>query len=144
MARRKGPVDRPTLVEVEEQFRSWRGSRKRGQKIPGELWQAAVELTEQYSLDEIATTLGLSYGRLEKRVETATRRQKGANGTGAASGHDGFVEVGTIGSDYRGECTVEAEDGGCKKLTVRLKGSGCAQAVEIVRCVAKELWSASQ
>ena len=143
MARRQGSVGRSTLKEVEEQFRSWRGGRKRGQKIPRELWQAAVELTEQYSLDEIATTLALNHGRLEKRVEITARRQKGANGTGAASGHDGFVEVGAIGAGYRGECSIEAEDGGCK-LTVHLNGSGCAHAVEIARCVAKELWSASQ
>jgi hypothetical protein len=131
-------------MDVEEQFRSWRGSRKRGQKIPRGLWQSAVELAEQFSLDEIAATLALNYERLEKRVEATARREKNSSGTGAASGHGRFVEVAATGAGYLGECTVEAEDGACKKLTVHLKGSECAQAVEIATRVARELWSTSQ
>ena len=144
MARTRGGIGRRTLMDVEEQFRTWRSSRKRGQKIPRGLWQAAIELAGQYSLDEIATTLELNHGRLEKRVEATAHRQKRPSGTGAAAGHNRFVEVGAIGAGYPGECTVEAEDGDNKKLTVHLKGSECAQAVEIASYVAKELWSTSR
>ena len=57
-------IGRRALLDVEEQFRLWRRNRKRGEKISKELWQAAVELAEQYSLDEISAVLGLDCERL--------------------------------------------------------------------------------
>ena len=137
MARLDGSVRGRVLMEVEEQFRRWRRGRKRGEKIPHALWRAAVELVEQYSLGEIASTLALDYGRLEKRVgKTAQTLERRADLESAADS-GGFVEVGTLKAGYSDECTVEAEDGSGNKLTIHMKGGGCARAVELARA----LWS---
>ena len=58
---------RRTLAEVNDEFRSWRNSRKRGTKIPQQLWQAAAELSEQHSIGKIAVTLGLDHTTLKPR-----------------------------------------------------------------------------
>ena len=87
MAQAGRSIGRGALLDVEEQFRSWRRDRKRGEKIPKELWQAAVELSEQYSLDELSGTLTLDYERLEKRVEAVSDRQSRPGSPTGATDH---------------------------------------------------------
>jgi len=59
----------PTLETVQQQFEAWRTSRsKRNQPIPKHLWQAAVELCENYSISQVSRKLRLSYMALKKRV----------------------------------------------------------------------------
>lgn len=132
------PAERPTLTEVQKQFRSWRSSRRRGSRIPQRLWQAAAELSEQHTLSDIALTLGLDYTRLQQRVASLSARRVSAYGAGAEELRPGvgFVEVGMVPGRSTGECSVEAEDGRGKKLKMHLKGASCAEAVEI----AKALW----
>ena len=144
MAQAGSSIDRRALLDVEEQFRSWRRSRKRGEKIPIGLWQAAVALAEQYSLDELSAALALDRERLEKRVEAALDRQSCPGSPTAATGHRVFMELGTLSTGYADECTVEVEDGAGKKLRMHFKGNGCAQAFEIARCVTNALWSAGR
>ncbi len=139
MVRSDGSHGRQGLMELEERLRSWRGSRKRGEKVPRELWQAAVALASRYSLDEIASTLALNRGRLEKQVKTSARTPEGPRVSVSTRGQ-GFVEVGALSAGNLDECTVEAEDGAGRKLTVHLRGGGCRHAIEI----AKVFWSVSR
>ena len=141
MAHTGGLAGRRALMDVAEQFGTWRSSRKRGEKIPRGLWQAAVRLAGHYSLDEIAATLSLDFGRLEKRVEAVTGARKRPGGSTAPVGYRGFVEVGTLGAGYPDGCTIEAVDRSGNKLSIHLKGSGCAQATEAAMRVATALWS---
>jgi len=137
MARRDGSNGRQVLMDVEEQFRSWRGNRRRGEKIPRELWHAAVELSDRHTLDEIASTLALNRERLEKHVGATVRTQERPRTPVLDAGHGGFVEVGALSAGYPDECTVEAEDGAGRKLIVHLRGDGCRHAIEI----ANAFWS---
>jgi len=139
MARKNGLLVRQSLAEVEKRFRSWRDGRKRGEKIPQELWSAAVGLTERYSLDEIASTLTLHRGRLEKRVKAATRAQDRPRAS-VSKVDQGFIDVGTLCGDYREACTVESEDGEGRTLTMHLHGAGCRQVIDI----AKAFWSSGR
>ena len=144
MAQAEKSIGRRALLDVEKQFRSWRRNRKRGEKIPIELWQAAVELAGQYSLDEISAALTLDCERLEKRVENASDRLPRPSGPTAATSHRGFMEVGTLSTSHPDECTVEVEDDAGKKLRMHFKGNGCAQAFELSRCITNALWSAGR
>ena len=66
--------ERPTVkvpVEIEEvqlQFENWRRERKRGQRIPENLWAIAVELGKQHGVWPTARTLHLDHNRLKRRV----------------------------------------------------------------------------
>ena len=130
-------------MNVAEQFRAWRDSRRRGEKIPLALWQRAVALCGQYSLETIATSLGVDLGRLEKRVAAKSRvdaRSRPSEPCAPAS-LQGFVEVGTLDARYMEDCTIEAIDRNGRRVSVHLKGRGCAQASEIATHIVTLLWS---
>jgi hypothetical protein len=51
-----------------QRFRTWRASRRRGERIPEELWQAATELARRDGLSATAAMLKLSYYDLKRRL----------------------------------------------------------------------------
>jgi hypothetical protein len=57
------------LDAVREAFEQWRSTRTGRERIPEDLWQAAVELSESHSLCKIATVLKLDYNRLRRRIQ---------------------------------------------------------------------------
>jgi hypothetical protein len=57
------------LDEVRELFERWRENRKRGARIPAELWQAAVALFPRYTVNRISRALRLGYKDVRTRVE---------------------------------------------------------------------------
>jgi hypothetical protein len=60
----------PTLEQVQNKFKHWRRTRKSHRPIPKELWEAAVSLSADYSISQIAKELILDYSTLKKRVQT--------------------------------------------------------------------------
>ena len=140
MARRDVSNGRRALMNLEEKFRSWRGSRRRGEKIPLELWHAAVELADHHTLDDIASTLELNRERLEKQVRATARTQERPRKPAFEAGHRGFVEVEASSPGYPDECTVESEDGTGRKLTMHLRGDGCRHVLEM----SKAFWDLSR
>ena len=70
-----------------QRFTTWRAGRRRGERIPEELWQAAAEHARHDGLSATAARLKLSYYDLKRRLE--------AGGTARRSGSRGpvFVEV---------------------------------------------------
>jgi len=78
-----------TLEEVAKHVEHWRGTRKKGERIPQQLWNEALALVGTYGVSRVSRTLRLSYAELDKRhriVEAGQCRQ--------ASGDDtAFVEI---------------------------------------------------
>ena len=67
-----------TLDEVAEHFAQWRGTKKKGERIPQPLWNEAIELVETHGVSQVSQTLRLSATDLNKRrgiVGTSQRRQ---------------------------------------------------------------------
>jgi len=67
-----------TLEEVAERFERWRGNKKKGDRIPQPLWDAAIGLVETHGVSRVTRTLRLSATDLNKRrgiVGTRQRRQ---------------------------------------------------------------------
>ena len=101
------------LEGVRERFESWRETRKRGARIPAELWHAAVSLFPRYSVNRISRALRLGYEDLRSRV--------GNEKDGGAKGFR-FWELrlselqGNIG-----ECRLRAEDEAGRKVELELK-----------------------
>jgi hypothetical protein len=73
MAQEIIPSSSPALEEVKEQFAQWRQNRKGRESIPDELWQAAVRLTKEHSLNKIVKELNLSYSGFKERVVKAQK-----------------------------------------------------------------------
>lgn len=86
----KAPNESPlTLEEVAEHFEQWRRSKKKGERIPQQLWSEAIGLVDTYGISQITRTLRLS--------GTDLNRRRGIVGTGKRRQHAGaktaFVEV---------------------------------------------------
>ena len=71
MAQEIIPSSSPTLKEVKERFSQWRQTRKGREPIPDDLWQAAVGLTNEYTINKIVKELNLSYSGFKERVMEA-------------------------------------------------------------------------
>ena len=56
----KAPIETPlTLQEVAEHFEQWRRGKRKGERIPEQLWQEAVSLVHTYGVSQVARTLRL-------------------------------------------------------------------------------------
>jgi hypothetical protein len=58
----------PQLQPLAQRLKDWRATRAPGQRIPDELWRAAVELARIHGLSRTATALQLSYYDLQRRL----------------------------------------------------------------------------
>ena len=80
-----------TLEEVAAHFERWRKHKKKGERIPEQLWKEAVSLVESYGVSQVARTLRLGGRDLNRR-----RQMIQANRTAQSSGEEtetAFVEV---------------------------------------------------
>jgi hypothetical protein len=80
-------ADQAGLPELAQRFKSWRANRPRGQRIPEELWQAAMELARIDGLSPIVSTLRLNYYALQRRLQAGGAPRRGRAGAPV------FVEV---------------------------------------------------
>ena len=123
--------ERPTVTvpaEIEEaqlQFENWRCERKRGQRIPENLWGTAVELAKQHGVWPTARALHLDYNRLKRRVRNGDDEVK----SGA------FVELISQGAVLCA-CIVEMEDARGARMRIELKG-----AAADVTALSRTFWS---
>src|SRR5438552_6115200 len=123
--------ERPTVTvpaEIEEaqlQFENWRCERKRGQRIPKNLWGTAVELAKQHGVWPTARALNLDYNRLKRRVRNGDDEVK----SGA------FVELIPQGAILC-TCIVEMEDARGGRMRIELKG-----AAADVTALSRTFWS---
>ena len=129
MNQNQGEIGRQTLKAVQKQFGDWRDQRKRGGKIPKQLWQEAVRLTDRHSTGEIAAVLGLNLDRFEQRITSFHGKPQPQRNAAK-----GFVSVGTLSMAHA--TVVELEDGTGRMVKVHLTGSTTGTVIE----VAKALW----
>jgi hypothetical protein len=67
MRSRKAAVPE-SVIQLERQFEQFRSTRTGRAKLPGMLWQAAVEQARQHGANVVAHTLRLDYNALKKRM----------------------------------------------------------------------------
>ncbi len=124
--------ERPTVAvpaaieEAQREFEIWRRERKRGERIPANLWAKAVELARQYGVWPTARELHLDHSRLKRRARNGGHEE--------ISG--GFVEVISQGAILL-TCTVEMEDARGARMRIELKG-----AAADVTALSQTFWSA--
>ena len=119
MNRKDTKPDPVNLEIVRSRFESWRKNRKKRTPIPNELWQAAVDLANDFSIYAIARSLRLNYSDLKHRVESVQGRSV-LSSQPAAPG--GFVEIDLKGHTYLAECTVEIEKPDGERMRMSFKG----------------------
>jgi len=115
-----------SLEQLGLRLKCWREARVRGQRIPAQMWTAAVQMARQLGVHRVAKVLHLDYERLKRRVQ-------GAGGVAHAGKIDTrkvdtrFVEmlVATpTAAPGRCECAVELENAQGAKMRMELSGNG--------------------
>jgi len=123
--KRRRSVDARTLDEVRIRFENWRQNRRGKQRIPEELWSAAIELARRNGVNPTAAALHLDGGELKRRMVAA----------GSVSGKampPSFVEL--IAPRTVDECTIELE-GRKGKLRIHWKGATSADVAALSRAL---------
>ena len=125
-------IERPTVTvpaEIQEaqlQFENWRGKRKRGERIPQNLWVSAVALAKEHGVWPIARALHLDHSRLKRRVR---------NGPEGEVKSGAFVELIAQGA-MPCACIVEMEDERGGRMRIELNG-----AAADVTALSRTFWS---
>ena len=112
------------LEGVRRQFEDWRSRRKRGERIPAELWQAAVSLFPRCSVHQFARALRLGHEDVRNRVEHERTE-------GASDYHFWDFRVSELPTNI-GECRLRAEDGAGRKVELELKSIAAGQLLQLL------------
>jgi len=115
-----------SLEQLGLRLKCWREARVRGQRIPAEMWTAAVQMARQLGVQRVAKGLRVDYERLKRRVQ-------GAGGVA----HAGKIDTRKVDTEFvemlvspptaapgRCECTLELENAQGAKMRVELSGNG--------------------
>lgn len=108
------------LERVRTALRAWRRQRRKGDRIPEEIWRDAEGAARQYGLNRVSKALGLDYKQLKRRT-----------GGGAGAGETArdvepvFVELegqrlpaGRPGTEAGLACVVELEKGNGVRMRI--------------------------
>jgi len=112
------------LEGVRRRFANWRGRRKRGARIPAELWQAAVSLFPHYSVHQISSALRLGAEDVRNRIE----HEKDG---GISDYHFWDLRLSELQANIS-ECRLRAEDGAGRKVELELKSIEAGQLLQLL------------
>ena len=129
MKKSNSSVSKLTLESVYERFKEWRRNKEWHDPIPEELWDAAVELTKEYSPTQVSKTLRLDNSKFKERVH-ASKILETPNNVSPS-----FVELDFPAFPAAVEYTVETEDTDGRKMRICIKG----QPVDVVG-LARAFW----
>lgn len=117
------------LEGVQCRFSEWRRNRKVRERIPEQLWEAAVSLTREIPVSGVSRALGVDYYQLKERAERAER----ATYPGETA-CERFVELKV--EEGTGSCVVEMEGIWGKRIKIGLQQA----RVEEVLHWAERIW----
>ncbi len=128
MSRRKRAVSESSQVErARKKFGAWRRSRKVVSRIPGDLWELAVDAAREVGVNQASRALGLEYYALKKRLSTSAARP-----VLEASGS--FVEfAGSAAPAFFTEWAVEMEKGSGARMRVAVRSPSGPDVVGLCR-----------
>jgi len=137
----RGLVGGRGLEDLEQRFKRWRESRKRGDRIPTQLWEAAAEMAREHGVPRIANRLRLNAVFLNRRMEGAASQAPASN---ADKVDTEFVELFAApplaaAAAVMRECVIELENERGAKMRVELNGAGLAGLAHLCR----GFWSAA-
>lgn len=78
------------LEQVRAELDTWRGRRRKGDRIPEEVWRRAANAVRQYGLNAVSRALRLDYNHLKRRA---------SGGPAARPASPLFVELSDAGVD---------------------------------------------
>ncbi len=106
-----------TLSEVMERIEEWRKAPNSPRRMPEELWEAAANLSKNYSIYRISKALRVNYRSLQQRVQPERKELPVRKEQPPA-----FIELGIEQPSSLSECVIEMEDGSGAKMRMHFRG----------------------
>jgi len=121
-------ITNPSLEQVRQRFESWRQRRKKRTRIPRNLWQAGVSLSEEYSICHLSKVLRVNYTTLKEKVIDANTPDKHARDVFSSP----FIELPHPAPPLP-ESTIEMIKSDGSVMRMHVKGAGAFDLVEMGR-----------
>jgi hypothetical protein len=118
------PEARQDLQTLCEAFEQWRRSRQKRDRIPEDLWRAAVDLSASYPTFRIARALRLNYTQLKERIQRRTARSTCSQ----------FVEVKVPSLFSVSPCVMELRSPSGFELRVETDAALQSELVHLISC----------
>ncbi len=120
------PLITSDLKTIKTQFENWRATRKSPRaRIPDNLWEAAIRLTETYSVCKVAKSLRLSYADLKNKITQKNKRLT------AKKTPPSFIEFECKPPLMQSECIIEMEDRTGAKMKMCFRGDTNLDLLEL-------------
>jgi len=126
------PNVRPTLEYIQNQFETWRRTREKRAPIPAPLWEAAVNLSKDYSILQISKALRLNYTDLKHRVLAQSDEE-----IVKVEHNLPFIELDFEQTKSPSHCVIEMEKSNGAKLKMYFTGERSLDLLEL----GKSFWS---
>ncbi|MCP4082199.1 MAG: hypothetical protein GY743_18365 [Planctomycetaceae bacterium] len=132
MQTQKRPHWREDFTVAEHAFKEWRTARKKGARIPHDLWQLALDLAKRHSMAKVAVTLGLDYYSIKRRLTGQTPQTEVVPTSKPA-----FVEMPRCDSTDPFTCSLEVHgpQESDSKVRLELQGIGAVDLALLVRSI---------
>ena len=114
----------PSLEQLRKRFESWRKQRKKGKRIPEELWQAAMEQSMELGVNRVSQALRLNYNDFKKRIKLSGKPVVSVPEPAA------FVEMALSRGEAERECVVEVESSDGRRMKLRFRGGSALDVIE--------------
>lgn len=116
---------------VRAKLEKWRVGRRRGRRIPEEVWSQAVELARAHGVSKTSAALRLGYYGLQRRL--GGESETGLVGESLEA--PAFVEL-ALGGRGAAECVLVLEGGEGRQLRIELRGAGISRLESLAAALA--------
>ena len=120
------PDSKPSLGDIQNQFETWRRTREKRVPIPAPLWEAAVNLSKDYTILQISKTLRLNYTDLKHRVLAQPDKE-----IVKAKHNLPFIELDFEQPKPPSHCAIEMEKSNGAKLKMYFTGERSLDLLEL-------------
>lgn len=115
-------------AELAERLKQWRRTRRRGQRIPEELWEAAAALAQVHGLNPTSAALRLNYYDLRKRLESPMKGQDKSRSRAPT-----FLEMPKVMCGQADPGTVEVVRANGSRMTLRLSAARSCDLLPLMK-----------
>ena len=115
------------IEPLRQQVEAWRKTRRPNERMPESFWEPATQLAKEYGLAPVQGILRIDYRGLQRRVSgvkppTAPKKPMAS-----------FVELAALSAPRRCEHTVELEDAGGRRMSVKLSGGSLSELAPLIQ-----------
>jgi len=115
------------IEPLRQQVEAWRKTRHPNEHMPESFWEPATQLAKEYGLAPVQGILRIDYRDLQRRV-SGVRLPPPPKKPMAR-----FVELPVLAPARRCEHTVELEDAGGRRMSIKLSGGSLAELAPLIQ-----------